>query len=60
MSASFPSGGLKEEVTRGSRKLKPIAPLLKGKRLHASLLLMCLGPHGALDTSARNRTPFFN
>ncbi len=45
-----------EEVTRGSRKLKPITPLLKGKGFHALLLLMRLGPHGVLDTSARNDT----
>src|SRR2546425_2115085 len=42
----------KEEVTRGSRKLKPITPLLKGKGLHALLLLMRSEPHGVLDTSA--------
>ena len=40
----------KEEVTRGSRKLKPITPPLKGKGLHILLFLMRPFPHGVLDT----------
>src|SRR6266446_5936545 len=49
-----------EEVTDDSRKLKPITPLFKGKGLHALLLLMQSGPHGMLDTSARNDTQFLD
>src|SRR5437660_1012598 len=49
-----------EEVTRGSRKLEPITPLLKGEGLHALLLLIRSGPHGVLDTSARNDTQFLD
>jgi hypothetical protein len=60
ISASFPSGGSIEEVMRDSRKLKPMTSLLKGQHLHASFLLMRQGPYGVLDTSVRNRTPFFN
>src|SRR5438309_2881602 len=44
----------KEEVTRGSRKLKPITPPLKGKGLHTLLFLMRPFPHGVLDTSAES------
>src|SRR6266516_1216547 len=40
----------KEEVTRGSRKLKPITPPLKGKGIHILLFLMRPFPHGVLDT----------
>jgi hypothetical protein len=45
---------LKEEVTRGSRKLKPITPPLKSKGLHTLLFLMRPCPHGVLDTSAES------
>jgi hypothetical protein len=51
---------MSKEVTRGSRKLEPITPLLKGEGFHALLLLIRSGPHGVLDTSARNDTQFLD
>ncbi len=45
---------MKEEVTRGSRKLKPITPPLKSKGLHTLLFLMRPFPHDVLDTSAES------
>lgn len=48
----------KEEVTRGSRKLKLITPPLKGKGLHTLLFLMRPFPHGVLDTSAESISNF--